>query len=156
MIKEVITALKNQLTVYPALAAYASDSGYIAEDPYELVQSNKMPFFNINPQGQVVEKLDDMSFTDIERHTMQFVIQFATRAMAKNVAVMGDDTRTGILDFMDDIWSGIISDRTIGGTVDGITPGYAIAIDVIELEDQQRIFVAGAEMIVEFFRDVAL
>ena len=156
MIKQIIIALKAQLITYPALAAYASDAGYIVADPVELVRTGGFPFFNVVPGNPItVEKVDNVSFMEMERHIIPLVIQFATRSTTKDVAVMGDDVTTGLLDFMEDLWDGIKFDRTIGGTVNGIVPGFTIEITILELEGEQRIFVAGAEMRIEIYVDKA-
>ena len=156
MRKEIIIALRSQLTAFPALA-YAHESGYIAEDPYDLIQTNKFPFFNIIPTpNSEIGKVDNVSFREMESHIIPILIQFATRSIIKNVAVMGDGATIGILDFMEDLWDGVSADRTIGGTVGGINPGTTIMIDVLELEDKDRIFIAGAELTIEFYKDIAL
>lgn len=154
-IKSLINGLKTQLSDYSGLS-YASDSGHVVQDPYELVKKNSFPFFNIEPIGETIDKVDSVSFREMERTTYTIIIQLATRSLKKNVAILGDNNITGILDFIDDVWEAIKSDRTIGGVVNGITPGTSIGIDIIELDDGERSFTAVAEMTIEFYTDAVV
>jgi hypothetical protein len=157
--KRTVTALLNQLKNHPDLS-YAFQSAYVAEDPYELMEKDKFPFFNVVPSDARIERaVDDMSRKEFERHVFPVLIQFATTSMELNIAIMGDDNsdtyRVGILDFSDDIWTAIKFDETLGGIVDGILPdNTSIPMDYLERED--RFFVARAEIRVEFYRDVGL
>jgi hypothetical protein len=151
--KDVVNALKGQLDSNATLLAYAKDSGYVAHDPRDLVQTNKFPFYNILPMGTRIEKVGNVSFKELERVVYTVSIQFATRAQKVNIAMLGDSTRKGIFDFQEDLWSAITADRTLSGAVYGILPGSSVNIDMIETEDQERLYIAGAEMTIEFYRD---
>lgn len=152
--KQIIIALLNQLNNHPSLE-YAYKNSYIAEDPFELMEKNRFPFFNVVPGDQRVEPLEDMSEQEIERHIYPVTVQFATSSMKINVAIMGDDAnnKVGILDFSDDIWEAITFDRTLGGVVHGILPGYATPMDYLKDTDK---FIARSELIVEFYIDKGL
>jgi hypothetical protein len=154
--KDVLEALANQLKNYDTLY-YASNSGYIANDPYTLVKIDNFPFYNLAPTSIRIEQVDNIPFKQMERRIYAISIQFATKAIEQNIAVMGNEDHKGIMEFQKDLWTGIISDRTLGDVVNGIIPGYDILIDVLELEDEAHRsigFVAGAEMSIEFYKDV--
>lgn len=151
-LKTLITSLKTQLENYAGLS-YASKTAYVAKNPIALMEKNRYPFFNVLPEGTVTEKVDNISFTEMERNIHTVVIQLATMSLKEDVCVMGDNNTTGMLDFIDDIWSGIKSDRTIGGSVNGILPGSTVNIDILELGDEDRVFVAQAELRIEFYKD---
>jgi hypothetical protein len=162
--KNVIIALWNQFKAAPVLA-YANDSGYHSRDVEKLVQLNKFPFYNIIPfPGSDSKRIEEvpginskMSFKDVERHICTISIQYAVRAMEPNVAIMGDDLKAivGILDFQDDMWDVIKSDPTLGGAVRGFLPGTSIGFDMIQ-DTEDRIFIAGGEMTIQFYKDVFL
>jgi len=151
--KELINELKSQLENYAPLS-YASDSGFISENVLDLVKKSKFPFFNIVPGDPRIEKVPEMSFEDAERRIMPISIQLGTSSMKLKVATMGSATKNGMLDFYEDIWDGIKSDRTVNGSVSGILPGATISIDLLTLEGERKGFIAAAEMEIEFFLDV--
>lgn len=152
--RTIVLALSNQLNNHPSLE-FAYKCSYIAEDPFELMEKNRFPFFNIVPGDKRVEPLEDMSEQEIERHVYPVTVQFATSSMKINVAIMGDDAnnKVGILQFSNYIWEAIIFDRTLGGAVHGILPGYATPMDYLKDSDK---FIARSELTVEFYIDKGL
>jgi len=153
--KDVINALSGQLLSYSGLD-YAYDSGHTAENVIELIQLNRFPFWNLVPDGVRYEKVDNVPFTQMERKIYPIVIQFATRSMEMNRAVMGHTAtgKKGILDFSDDLWEAIKSDRTLGGVVRGVLPEFTINIEILDATgDQDKFFVAAAETTIEFFSE---
>jgi hypothetical protein len=156
--KTVILALYNQLQVSPDLT-YANPSGYHSESVLRLIQLNKFPFYNVIPfpgsDSYRIETVPNMSFKDIERHIYRIQIQYAVRAMAVNEAIMGDITKgvTGVLDFQKDMWDVITADITLGGTVRDILPGYSTGFDMVQ-DEEDKLFIAGGEMTIEFYKDV--
>ena len=154
VMKEILIALANQLRNYPDLS-FASEYSYVAEDPYELMEQNRYPFWNIVPGDERREPLEEMSEVEMERHIYPITIQFATRSMRINVAVMGDPENNiiGILDFSDHIYQAIIFDRTLDNVVDGILPGSSVPRDYLK---DDSMFIARAEMTVEFYKDIGL
>lgn len=156
IIGNTITALRDQLVAASGLD-YAKDSGYENRDVLELVQKNKYPFFNIISTGKRVGPTDGLDIKQFERHTISIVIQLATRAQSLKVALSGDDSRTGMYDFVEDIWTAIKTDRTLGGAVNGYVPGSSIEIEVIDAGgEQERLFIAAAEMKLQFYKDMGL
>ena len=153
--KNLINALKDQLTGYAGLN-YASESGYVASDVTHLVELNRFPFFNLVPGNKRIEKTDNLSFKEMERHIYPVIIEFGTRSMDMDIAIIGDDTRKGILDFWDDIWAGIKSDRSVGDEVKGILPGIEITVNILKMEGDDSHFIAGAETTVEFYDDIPI
>ena len=157
--KRTITALKNQLKNHPILA-YASNYAYVANDPYQLMEKDKFPFFNIVPGDSRIQRgVDGISKKEFERHILPITIQFATQSMELDIAIMGDDAsdtyRVGILDFSDNIWDAVKFDETLGGVVEGIVPDdTAVPMDYIERDDTS--FIARAEIKIEFYRDIGL
>jgi hypothetical protein len=157
--KRTVLALSNQLKNFPDLS-YASLSAYVAADPYQLMEKDKFPFFNIVPGDLRIERgPDKTSQKEFIRYILPVAIQFATSSMELNIAVMGDDNsetfRVGLLDFAEDIWNGVIFDETLGGAVDGILPkDTAIPMDYIARDD--LMFIARAEFKIEFYRDKGL
>lgn len=153
--KAVLNALLNQLNSFSDLS-YAHKYGYISRDPFELVEKNNFPFYNVFPGVKRVAATDNLSIKEFERHVYPVTIHFATASMLINVAIMGDDKvgTIGILDLADDIWAAIILDRTLGGIVDGILPGYEAPWDMLKGESDN--FVAIGEIVVEFFKDKAI
>lgn len=154
--KTLLLALKAQLEADATLATYASDSGYIAKDSYTLVQYDKFPFFNLFPLGIRYERVTEVSFKEMNRKILPVRIDLACKNMNLDVSMLGDANNTGLLDFIDNIWSAIIADRTVGNSVNGVMPEFNVVTDTLQLEDDDRSFVSASEMIVEFYRDVAL
>ena len=155
--KALITALLNQLKNHPSLT-YAAQCAYLSEDPYELMEKNRFPFFNVVPGDQRIEMgLDNFSKVEFERHIYPVMIQFATSSLRLNVAIMGDDTnnKKGILDFSDDIWTAIKFDRTVNNTVDGIIPSNSVIPNDF-IKDNNSLFIARAEIKIEFYKDFGL
>jgi hypothetical protein len=153
----VLTALLTQLKAYSDLS-YAAQSAYIAEDSFALMELNRFPFYNIVPGDERIETgPNNMSSLDIERHIYPVTIQFATSSSRVNVAIMGDDANNikGILQFSNDLWSGVKFDRTLNGTVQGVTPHLAIPKNFMK-DASSDLFIAQAEMTIEFFKDVGL
>jgi len=156
--KNTIIALWNQFKAAPSLD-YANDSGFHSRDVLKLIQLNKFPFYNILPfpgsDSKKIEEIDGLSFQNSERHICSIQIQYAVRAMFPKVAIMGDELKAviGILDFQDDLWDVINSDKTLGGVVNGILPGTAIGFDMIQDTDD-KIFIAGGEITIQFYKDV--
>ena len=155
--KYILNAMVNQLTSFPDLS-YAKDTGYVAQDPWDLVDKGNFPFFNVIPGDErIVRGIDDMPKDQIERHIYPVTIQFAQSSMNLNVAIMGDVEKgiVGILDMSDNIWDAINYDRTLGGVVEGIEPNDSeVSKDFLRAED--NMFLAQAEIMVEFYKDVAL
>jgi len=155
--KSVITALLNQLKNHPTLS-YAFQSAYIAEDPYELMEKDRFPFFNVVPGDERIEVgVDNTSNLEFERHIYPVTVQYATRSMNLNIAIMGDDAKNkiGILDFSNDIWSVIRFDITLNGVVEGLVPSTtSISKDFLQGED--KMFTAIAEIKIEFYKDFGL
>ena len=117
LVGDTISALRTQLLENATLATYASDSGYEDADVQALVQSNKYPFFNITSDGWETRPTDKMKLEHFERHVINVVIQFATRALKATIAKQGDSSHVGIYDFAEDIWAAIKADKTLGGVV---------------------------------------
>ncbi len=152
IMKNVLLALANQLSNHPSLD-YSKECSYIAEDPYELMEKNKFPFWNIVPGDERREPLEKMSEVQIQRFIYPVSIQFATRSMRINIAVMGDDNHVGILDFSKHIQEAIDFDPTLGETVDGVLPGSSIPRDYLKDND---LFISRAEMSIEFYKDTII
>lgn len=152
--EDVILAVLTQLKAFPQLS-FAKECAYIAEDPYELLEKNRFPFYNVFPGDERVVETDGIPFSQFERHIYPVTIQFATRSLRINVAIMGDVTTgaVGILKFSDYIWNAITFDRTLGGLVDGLMPKTDVPKDFLKDNDQ---FIARSEIVMEFFKDVAL
>jgi len=150
-----INELNDQFQNYPDLY-YTHRSGYVADDPFRLIQLDRFPFYNIMPDREGIEKVDGVSFKEMERHVYVLEIQFAVRSMKKNNAIMGDpeENLIGILGMKNDLWSCLISDRTVNKSVNGLLPGNDIDIDVFQIDDD--IFIAGGTMSVSYYRDIAL
>ena len=156
--KTLITNLRELLANSPTLD-YAKDSGYVSMDVADLVKTSKFPFFNVVPGRTRIMKADAMRLGEIERHIYQVTIQLATRSMKMNVSVMGDGTITGILDFAADAWTVLKSDRTVNSAVDGmiifdIDPDAGIEIEPIAFEDEQKRIIVGAEITVDYYKDI--
>jgi hypothetical protein len=148
--KTILLSLSNQLNNYPTLE-YAKKSNYIAEDPYELMGRNLYPFFNLMPGDERIEPLEEMSENEFERHIFPVSIQFATRSLKINIALLGDDNHIGLLDFSRDIQEAIKFDKTLNYTVDGILPGSSIPKDTLK---DNNLFIARGEITIEFYRDI--
>lgn len=156
VIGNTITALKDQLLAAAGLD-YAHNSGYENQDVIELVQLNKYPFFNVVSDGKRVGPTSGLDIKDFERHTINIIIQLATRASKLNVALSGDDSRVGMYQFCDDVLDAIKADKTLSGAVNGYLPGSSIEIAVIDTgAGQDRVFVAGAEIRLQFYKDIGL
>lgn len=152
---DLINELNNQFKNYPDLY-YAKDSGYVSDDPFRLIQLDRFPFYNIMPEGELIEKVDGISFKEMERHIFTLEIQFAVRSIRKNNAIMGnkEENIKGILEMKDDLWSCIISDRTVNKTVNGVLPGSGADIEVFQMDDD--IFIAGGTLLISYYSDLAL
>lgn len=140
--------------------AYLNESGYYCRDTFELVQLNKYPFFNVIPTPTntiEVSSTAGISNKDMERHIYNVTIQFATRSLVINTALMGDDVKNikGLFDVYEDIMASIRIDETIGKTVDGLLPGTSINFDVAQ-DVEDKYFIAVGEISIKFYKDVGL
>lgn len=156
MMSDVITALQNQLYNFPDLS-YAQNTGFVADDSFDLIEKDKFPFYNIVPGNERIEEVDGMSDDEMERWVYPVSVQFATSSMNTNVAIMGDESKdiVGILDFSRNIWQGIRFDKTLGGVVQGIMPGSTIRRDYIK-DKKLGLFIGQGEILIEFFEDIGL
>lgn len=153
--KKTIDALAEQLRNYSDLR-FAKESGFASRDISELIQIGDYPFFNVTYAltDELYERFDDFSQDEMERHNLPMSIQYATRAVEKNVAVLGDNNNVGILDFGDFIWKAVKFDRTLGGVVSGIKRPLLMTITPFEiLPEEPGIFKEAREMIITFYRD---
>ena len=153
--KDVANALRSQLVAYADLS-YASDSGYVGEDVQSLVQYDKFPFFNIDPIGLVIEKVPNMDFDDLRRNVFEFSIIFAQMSVKKNIAINGDGTKVGIMDFAQDLINGVLSDPELGKVVYGIPEDdkeIAVEFFLGENDNGDR-FEAGGEFKIKFYIDL--
>lgn len=151
--ESVLAALRNQLTT---AISYCKDSGYIARDPYKLMQMDKYPWFNLTPEGILFEEIEDMPREYAERRIYIINVQFAERSMNRSVATLGDTNIIGLFPFLDDIMDAIRADLTLNSTVDGKEIASSFVSDIVELQDERNIFIAGGELIVRFYKDVVL
>jgi len=140
--------------------AYLNESGYYCRDTFELVQLNKYPFFNVIPTPTATIEVSSparISNKDIERHIYSVTIQFATRSLVINTALMGDDVKKikGLFDVWADIWNAIKVDRTISGTVSGLLPASSINFDVAQ-DTIDKYYIAVGEVNLKFYKDIAL
>ncbi len=140
--------------------SYLSDSGYYSRDVFELIQLQKYPFFNVVPaQINTIEITtpERMSIQGIERYIYSVTIQFAVRSLVINTALMGDEIKKikGLLDLLQDIWTAIKVDRTIGGTVSGLLPGSTANFDIAQ-DTIDKFYVAVCEITLRFYKDIAL
>ncbi len=151
---ETTAALRAQFLATPALY-YCHDSGFEEADVEQLIQVNKFPFFNILAESWTVMPTDNMNIKDVERREIDILIQFATRALKPLIAKQGDTGHIGLYQFADDLWDAIVSDPTIGGIVDGYTPGSSIQMATTSIEiESERFFIGAAEMRVKFHKDI--
>lgn len=155
MMREAILALQNQLQNFSDLS-YASQTNYIGEDPFDLVEKDKFPFYNIVPGDERQETVSDMSDDEMERWIYPIIIQFASSSMNLNVAIMGDEDKSivGVLQLSKNLWEGVRSDKTLGGVVQGIVPGFTVHKDYIK--NKIGYFIGQGEMTIEFYKDIGL
>jgi len=137
---------------------YLNDSGYYCRDTFELVQLNRYPFFNVIPTPTntiEVSSPTGISNKDIERHIYNVTIQFATRSLVINTALMGNDVKKikGLFDVWADIWKAIKIDRTVSGTVSGLLPASTINFDVAQ-DVNDKYYIAVGEITLKFYKDV--
>lgn len=154
--KTLIENLRELLANDSALS-YASDSGFVSRDVDKLVKRNKFPFFNVVPGSTRIMRPDGIDLKSLERKVFQVTIQFATCNLEMNVAILGDDNNTGLLDFADDIWTVLKSDKTVSSAVDGMVIYDLEKENEIEIEpfvfpNNDRM-VAAAEITLEYYRD---
>lgn len=154
MITEIITAIQKHLTTE---ISYASDSGYVDKDIDELVQSNKFPFFNVICEGWEVAEPEGMNRKAMERNIIRVLIQFATRSAKIIEAKLGNSSKAGIYDFAEDIWVALRTNPTLDGLTTDLSPTHSTDISVVEAAgNNERYFVAGAEMRIYYIKDVGL
>lgn len=154
MMKEVIEALQIQLQNYPDLS-YASSTSFVGENPFDLVEKNKFPFYNLMPGNERNTPVEGMGDDEMERWVYPVVIQFATASMNINAAIMGDSHTVGILQFSKNLWEGVRFDKTLGDVVQGIVPGFSVNKDYIK-HSRLGSFIGQGEMTIEFFEDIGL
>jgi hypothetical protein len=152
--KEAILALQTQLQNFPDLS-YASRTNFVGEDPFDLIEKNKFPFYNIVPGSERNEPVEDMSDDEIERWVYPITIQFASSSMNLNAAIMGDTGKgiVGVLQLSKNLWEGVRFDKTLGGIVQGVLPGFTVFRDYIK-DPKRGSFIGQGEMTLEFFEDI--
>lgn len=139
---------------------YLNESGYYCRDTFELVQLNKYPFFNVIPAPTNTVEVSSpagISNSNIERHIYNVTIQFATRSLVINTALIGDDVKKikGLFDVWADIWKAIKIDRTVSGTVSGLLPASTINFDVAQ-DTIDKYYIAVGEINLKFYKDMGL
>lgn len=156
---KIILALYAQLQNYAGLD-YVKSHGYHSRDAWELVTLKNYPFYTVIPNdpSKRIERVDEISKLEMERHVYRIVIQYATWSIRFDNAIMGDDaTNTvGILDLQDDIWDAIISDRKIGGAVRGLLPTTEeVSFDMVGDKETEG-FLAGGQIELEYYNDMPI
>jgi len=149
----VLAALKIQLDT---AISYCHDSGYIAEDVLSLIQSDKFPFYSLEPGSMRIGQIESIPIDFMERRVYNVTIVLGEQSLDRKIAVLGSVDIKGLYPFINDVLAAVIADRTLGGAVTGTEIDFDISTDVFEFENKSRVFVAGAGVNLSFYKDVVL
>lgn len=154
-VKSVAYSLRDILNEYSDLSFIQNK--YMGENIVDLLSRSEYPLLNIEIGRNTPQLVgaDNMNDNFVVRYKYTFHIQYAVRSESRNIALFGSESLKGIYDICDLVHECLVKSRTLGGSVwdmEIVTTGS----QVFSPEPDKLYFIAGAETVVNYWKDVNL
>jgi len=153
-----ITLIDNLQTMFQTATAEDETLEYIDsvnvykfENEHDLIKKGIHPFINLHGGDETIQKSKTFKFRDAREKIFKVEISFYTASKTYSTVYDGDANTKGIWTIKNDIWSVIMSDKTVLGYVRDIDSNVSIKSYSTRLKD--GIYYAKGTIELSFIKD---